>query len=414
MALRLKRCLYGLAFGLKLALAIPWHEPALTTAGDMAFMGISPRPTEMPGAIPYARLFGRQVNVPDNWCGFVNGDPGDTCDLTCENDYRVLKCSDTAAPFCGTFSWSNGLQGFDCDSTRGTVTSVELLADYYSTVGSGFSATLASTEGPLTITASSQSLSGASSMTAAATFPASSATNSVNSVSRSGVAIASSLTAGGASSTTASSSPAATFSSSSGTNLNHIFGLDNHHSLSVGAIVGIAVGIVAVLVTIAAILIYCCCIRPKNKRQKAAILAVQAQHQQKMQQSASVPDQTTQQPPTYYSGNVSPAILSPPPQPFYQPGLAPQTAAPAGIHANPQYVQPQVGVATSDPQLNPKHDSTASEIGGKAVQTTVSPIPSPISPVVSPVNTKQDGLHEMSANNAGPIPEIHEMPAGKD
>lgn len=62
-----------------LALAIPWIEPLPTPQGLLDAAGVSPRPTEAPGAngIPI-ELRKRKQNIlyppPDNWCGFIEGD----------------------------------------------------------------------------------------------------------------------------------------------------------------------------------------------------------------------------------------------------------------------------------------------------------------------------------------------------
>lgn len=179
-----------------LAFAIPWDEPFPTPQGLLDDAGVSPRPTAAPGVnhIP-VELQRRQQNVlyppPDNWCGFVEGDYGErlsallcshlltkiavdnpltcrsaltcvksgtaagccsntlpgctavyttcydfgvSCDSDCESDHRIRKCSDTASPYCGTFSLPVGTYLYNCDSTSNIfASSVQPLSDFYAT-----------------------------------------------------------------------------------------------------------------------------------------------------------------------------------------------------------------------------------------------------------------------------------------
>lgn len=65
---------------LPVALAVPWIGPIPTpAAGIEAMNGMSPRPTEAPGAgnIPRELLKRQRQAVfppPINWCGFITGD----------------------------------------------------------------------------------------------------------------------------------------------------------------------------------------------------------------------------------------------------------------------------------------------------------------------------------------------------
>ncbi|KAI4134081.1 MAG: hypothetical protein LQ347_001815 [Umbilicaria vellea] len=68
---------------LTITTAMPWLEPSATSVNVMASAGISLRPTEAPGlnGIP-KELLRRQVSQlpstpPDNWCGFITGDPSE-------------------------------------------------------------------------------------------------------------------------------------------------------------------------------------------------------------------------------------------------------------------------------------------------------------------------------------------------
>lgn len=72
-----------LSLFLPITTAMPWLEPSATPTGVMASVGMSLLPTEAPGfnGIP-KELLRRQTtqlpyHPPDNWCGFVNGDPGE-------------------------------------------------------------------------------------------------------------------------------------------------------------------------------------------------------------------------------------------------------------------------------------------------------------------------------------------------
>ncbi|KAL9029055.1 MAG: hypothetical protein Q9196_002663 [Gyalolechia fulgens] len=161
-----------------LTFAIPWNEPLPTPQGLLDAAGVSPRPTAAPGvnSIP-VELRRRQQDVlyppPGNWCGFIEGDYdnpltcrsslfcvnydtavgccsntlpgctnvyttcydyGDTCDSDCDADYQIRKCSDSAYPYCGTYSFPIGTYLYNCEATANYgPTSVEQLSDFYLT-----------------------------------------------------------------------------------------------------------------------------------------------------------------------------------------------------------------------------------------------------------------------------------------
>ena len=79
MALLYASLLAFLPFSVAVPGAMPWSGPMPTPQGLIATLGISPRPTEAPGAnnIPKELRARQQSNVqfppPDNWCGFVSG-----------------------------------------------------------------------------------------------------------------------------------------------------------------------------------------------------------------------------------------------------------------------------------------------------------------------------------------------------
>ncbi|KAI4199815.1 MAG: hypothetical protein LQ350_004345 [Teloschistes chrysophthalmus] len=182
---------------LHLVSAIPWNEPLPTPQRILADAGWTPRPTEAPGVngVP-KELMRRQQNViyppPSNWCGFINGDYanpltcrvpftcvnrgaalgccentrpgctniytacynyGDTCGAVCEADDSIRKCSDSAFPYCGTYSFPGGTRLYNCAATMAlAASSVEFLNDYYITaIGS----TLAPSSAPFSFTRAS-------------------------------------------------------------------------------------------------------------------------------------------------------------------------------------------------------------------------------------------------------------------
>ncbi|KAL8722057.1 MAG: hypothetical protein Q9225_001379 [Loekoesia sp. 1 TL-2023] len=134
-----------------LTLAIPWIEPLPTPQGLLDAAGVSPRPTEAPGAngIPI-ELRKRQQSIlyppPDNWCGFIEGNYGctnvyttcyeyrDFCDSDCESDDKIRKCSDSSYPYCGTYSFPTGTYLYKCEATTNYgASSVQQLSDFYVT-----------------------------------------------------------------------------------------------------------------------------------------------------------------------------------------------------------------------------------------------------------------------------------------
>ncbi|KAI9880376.1 MAG: hypothetical protein M1830_003693 [Pleopsidium flavum] len=333
--------------------AMPWFEPIQTPTGLMAAIGFSPLPTEAPGlgSIP-KELLRRQNSVPypppNNWCGFVGGDPadvlscvatkscvysgavlgccdagliatctnlfttcanyGDTCNSACEANNNILKCSNAAIPYCGTFAFDAGTRLYNCDSTAGFAKSVEFLADYYLTaIGSQI---LSSTFGPVSITAASQSIGGGSNKNSAVATSASG--TAINNV--------------GVQTNPPTASPTSR-SSSSGANSS---GTSSHSGFGTGAIVGVVVGILVVLLAIIIGLIAWCLIR--RRRRRANLAPSQAPPPQMQQHQMPVQTQGQGQVPTY-----------PPQQPTYPP-----TQQQQGYFPTPQEQQQQKPVFSSN------------------------------------------------------------------
>ena len=73
----------ALAFAYATAVqALPWLEPAQTSAGLVAMAGKSAKPAAAPGirrgAFPLGlRRRQEQQQFPSNWCGFIGGSPGE-------------------------------------------------------------------------------------------------------------------------------------------------------------------------------------------------------------------------------------------------------------------------------------------------------------------------------------------------
>lgn len=61
-------------------------------------------------------------------------DFGRICDADCEADDRIRKCSYSASPYCGTYSFPTGTYLYNCEyTTNFGPSSVEQLADFYET-----------------------------------------------------------------------------------------------------------------------------------------------------------------------------------------------------------------------------------------------------------------------------------------
>ena len=58
---------------------------------------------------------------------------GEYCDSICDANDKVLKCSISSFPYCGTYRFSGGTRLYNCDYTSASAVSVELLEDYYLT-----------------------------------------------------------------------------------------------------------------------------------------------------------------------------------------------------------------------------------------------------------------------------------------
>ncbi|MCJ1385118.1 hypothetical protein MMC17_008237 [Xylographa soralifera] len=291
------------------ALAAPWSGPDPTPTGLMAQVGISPRPTEAPGlnGIP-KELLVRQGEVPfpppNNWCGFVDGDGTDPlscaasltcvysgavlgccdagpislctniyttcsgiydlCDAACQENYNILKCSYSDYPYCGTYNFDAGTRLYDCQSLPNEVYTVEFLADYYSSRGE----TLAGTAGPVIITAASQTLPTVETVMATATITvpavASGSTGNVQS---------STPGALGTSQTQTSSSPETSSGNDTSGNITK-----SQSGLSMGAIIGIAVGGGGAVLLIIAGLVAFCCIKRRNRSRRTRGHALPIEH----------------------------------------------------------------------------------------------------------------------------------------
>ncbi|KAI9813792.1 MAG: hypothetical protein M1827_003582 [Pycnora praestabilis] len=482
---------FGLAI-FQCAVAVPWLDPKPTPMGLMAQVGFSPMPTEAPGAGGIPReLLRRQINVPANWCGFVDGDVenvlscvstktcvflnsafgccdagliatctnlftacaalGSNCDSACSANPNIIKC-DAELPYCGTFAFNGGTNLYNCDTTTGTISSVEFLADYYATAAAGSSIN----GGPLSYTATAQTLT---SQTAA---------SSGTSASASGGTVIGPLS---------SSSAASTTNSGNNNNDNNSDNDDDNEEqsgssgLSGGAIAGIAIGVVVVIGAIIAGLLTYCLI--KRRRRRRALLQNNqpptGPQQPPMQQAfgatgpqngpgyAPVPQQPQQQqgyfPPTqppngqqstaygapFYGqdGKTAPPMGSPPQQegpPLYSPGAselggAAIVGAGAGAGAG-------AGIGAANDYYNNKGSSspTATEIDGNGV-VPPSRVVSPLSEMhtgngvqqgmMSPMATGSSagGLHggapgqgqvyEVSGANAGPVQDVFEMPGSR-
>ncbi|KAK2745714.1 hypothetical protein FQN57_003611 [Myotisia sp. PD_48] len=174
--------------------------PAVTPDGLMAALGRTPRPTDPPGLPPNfpRELLGRQATStsttasvpfppPAFYCGLVDGDPanaltcvdakatcihtgtvggccqsrniqdcttiasscvpsGAACNSNCRSDPRVLKCSVSTIPYCGTYLFNQNTSLLGCFSYASISESVMPLSSYYSSVyGPDYTTLLTST-----------------------------------------------------------------------------------------------------------------------------------------------------------------------------------------------------------------------------------------------------------------------------
>ncbi|MCJ1401378.1 hypothetical protein MMC11_004590 [Xylographa trunciseda] len=289
-------------------LATAWPGPDPTPTGLMAQIGMSLRPTEAPGlnGIP-KELLVRQSGVPfpppNNWCGFVDGDGADplscaasltcvysgavlgccdagpislctnlyttcsgnfdSCDSACEANYNILKCTYTDFPFCGTYNFDSGTRLYDCQSLPEVYT-VEFLADFYASRGE----TLGNTAGPVTITAASQTIPSVETVMATATITVPATASGINSPVQSSAhsALGTSQIQSNPSAETSSvnSSPGTITKSQSG--------------LSMGAIIGIAVGGGGAVLLIISGLVAFCCIKRRNRNRRSRGHALPVEH----------------------------------------------------------------------------------------------------------------------------------------
>ncbi|EEP81437.1 predicted protein [Uncinocarpus reesii 1704] len=162
--------------------------PQETPIGLMAAVGMSPRPTDPPGVpagfprelVPRQRRSSLPFPPPGYYCGLVDGDTdnlltcvnarancvhqgtaigccisseisectnipsscinyGESCDDACKRNRRILKCTTTTEPYCGTYFFGGGSQLFGCRSYASVTSQVQQLRDYYaSALGSDF------------------------------------------------------------------------------------------------------------------------------------------------------------------------------------------------------------------------------------------------------------------------------------
>ncbi|EAS34396.3 uncharacterized protein CIMG_05420 [Coccidioides immitis RS] len=157
--------------------------PQETPIGLMAAVGMSPKPTDPPGVPPgFPReLLPRKDKTtlplppPGYYCGLVTSDPdnlltcvnarancvhqgtaigccisseitdctnipsscinyGDECDASCRSNRRILKCTTTTEPYCGTYFFGGGSKLFGCRSYASVSSQVQQLTDYYESV----------------------------------------------------------------------------------------------------------------------------------------------------------------------------------------------------------------------------------------------------------------------------------------
>ncbi|MCJ1285545.1 hypothetical protein MMC26_004886 [Xylographa opegraphella] len=217
-------------------LATPWLGPDPTPTGLMAQIGISLRPTEAPGlnGIP-KELLVRQGEVPFP--------PPNNC-------YN----SDT--PWCGTYNFDSGTRLYDCQSLPDQTFTVEFLADYYASRGQ----TLADTAGPVTITAPTETLP--TLMTVMATVTVSAAASGTTDTAQSS-AQSSAHSTPGASASQSSPSPETTSASPTPSTV-----ATSQSGLSMGAIIGIAVGGGGAVLLLIAGLVAFCCIKRRNRTRR--------------------------------------------------------------------------------------------------------------------------------------------------
>lgn len=398
---------------LPVALAVPWIGAIPTpAAGINAMNGMSPRPTEPPGAgnIPRELLKrGGQVVFPPpiNWCGFVTGDfnnplscrrATDTCSFSqdllaccnpplnpctwrtlcieatsgcsdCTSD-DILYCSSPSSSSCGI----NLIRGsstthtdFMCTDTRGVTVEIEHLADLYITaIGSTIVEHEYSSSAFASTTTESPTDSGASTTSA--------------------------------SSASASVSPKTTMAAP-------------HKGLAVGAIAGIAVG--AGCIALAALFgIIFCCIMQKRRRNRAASQQTKPpphaafNHNIPMQQAfpdqAAYPNtaQSVQYPPS------NPGVLNEPPQYPVSPQTStfPSTYNGQSSPMKSPLLSPNRLSSVSPPPLPHNHSATMDDV---KTNSQAYPLP-PKSPIA--IDTGGMGA-KIGGHAAANDHQVYEVPA---
>ncbi|MCJ1480165.1 hypothetical protein MMC06_000319 [Schaereria dolodes] len=344
--MRCLRTLASVTLVADLTTAIQWVGAVVTPTGIMAQVGMSLLPTEAPGlnGVP-KELFKRQSQVPfpppKNWCGFVDGDPNDplscvstkNCVYSSASDYEILKCSFTDLPYCGTYAFDSGTRLYNCQVAPDQVSTVEFLADYYL---SELGQTLGSTDGPLSLTDISESISSETQATATVTLTpttrnAFSATlSSVNTGANTPVGnnpVGTSTTATGVQTISAVTNGPVPVSSSK-------------NGLSTGALVGIIVGVILVILAVIVGSIVFFCLRRRNRRR-----ANQNQnlHTEPMQQNPT--NQQNQQ-------FTNPAYNAVPQKDPYNPQNQPY-GAPAPMPYNNDFKPPVGTEAAAAPNAEP-------------------------------------------------------------
>ena len=278
-------------------------------------------------------------------------DIGNSCDDSCQSDYEILKwyvleitrqgsytilsfgSSFTDLPYCGTYAFDSGTRLYNCQVAPDQVSTVEFLADYYL---SELGQTLGSTDGPLSLTDISESISSETQATATVTLTpttrnAFSATlSSVNTGANTPVGnnpVGTSTTATGVQTISAVTNGPVPVSSSK-------------NGLSTGALVGIIVGVILVILAVIVGSIVFFCLRRRNRRR-----ANQNQnlHTEPMQQNPT--NQQNQQ-------FTNPAYNAVPQKDPYNPQNQPY-GAPAPMPYNNDFKPPVGTEAAAAPNAEP-------------------------------------------------------------
>ncbi|PGH15715.1 hypothetical protein AJ80_05423 [Polytolypa hystricis UAMH7299] len=389
--------------------------PRETPIGLMANIGMSPRPTDVPGAPPGLprELVKRQSRTelpyppPRYYCGLVNGDINnlltcanaranciysstivdcciseeisqctnrpttclnweDECDEACQSDPLTIRCSLSTKPFCGTYYFGGGTMLLGCRSINSVTKQVVPLTEYY-----------ASALGPDYTTIAITSVEDNNKLPLSPGTATTSSSSSSSLTSTQGTETETETRPTGSSTSTADAAASEDADDDDDDDDDDDRQKQGSGALSGGAIAGIVIGSVAVVAGFAAFLLWFFLV--KKRRENAVQQASAVPMMQDTDHSAGgghaaagyfAPDKKGETPPTY--------------------------SAVGGPIAQRNFNRGPTEMEASQPNTSPVEMP-----GSPSTASAVSPLPPSVA--------------DMYATNSGPVPEqIYEMPSERD